>query len=135
MRLEWSLFFSNDLVIFSHFNVTCVDPELRPGAEFPHPTVTAGNLMSVSRQQPLFSCCPEKRRNQPHEGRSRLLFMGFWFAASTHMALKLDRQVLRNYLKLTCEYELYILSNTKVGAAKDRDENYMNIRPQLVRHF
>ena len=35
-----------------------------------------------------------------------------------------------------CELEnkLYILSNTKVAAAKDHDENYMKIRLPLVRH-
>ena len=32
---EWSLFFSDDLVMFSHFKVSSIDPELRPGSEFP----------------------------------------------------------------------------------------------------
>ena len=42
---------------------------------------------------------------------------------------------MRSYLKLTCEYELHTLSNGKVGAAKDRGENYMKVRPPLVRYF
>ena len=53
---EWSLFFSDQLIIFSHFKV-------RLGAEFSHAAVTTGNLTSVSKQQPLLSCYPEKRRN------------------------------------------------------------------------
>ena len=57
------------------------------------------------------------------------------FAISTHTALKLDIQALGNYLKLTREYELYILSNTTDGAAKDHGENYMRVRPPLVRHL
>ena len=35
---EWSLLFSDDLVIFSHFNVSRVDP----GAEFPRGAVAGG---------------------------------------------------------------------------------------------
>ena len=66
---EWSLLFFDDLVIFSHFKVSRVDP----GAEFPLTALSAGNLTGVSKQQPLLSCYPEKRRNQPHKGRSRLL--------------------------------------------------------------
>ena len=42
---------------------------------------------------------------------------------------------LRSYLKLTCEYELHILPNTKVSAAKDHGKNYMKARPPLVRHL
>ena len=57
---EWSLIFSDQLIIFSHFKVSCIDPELRLGAEFSHAAVTAGNLTSVSKQQPLLSCYPEK---------------------------------------------------------------------------
>ena len=37
-------------------------------------------------------------------------------------------------LKLTCDYELPIMSNTKIGAAKDLGENYMKVRPPLVKH-
>ena len=43
-------------------------------------------------------------------------------AISTHTALKLGIQALGNYLKLTREYELHILSNIEVCAAKDLDE-------------
>ena len=60
---EWSLFFSDQLIIFSYFKVNCLDPELRLGAEFCHAAVTMGNLTSVSKQQPLLSCYPEKRRS------------------------------------------------------------------------
>ena len=60
---EWSLFFSDQLIIFSHFKVSLIDPELRRGAEFSHAAVTAGNLTSVSKQQLLLSYYPEKRRN------------------------------------------------------------------------
>ena len=38
-------------------------------------------------------------------------------------------------LKLSCEYELHILLNTKVNAAKDHGQNYMKVRPPPVRHF
>ena len=46
------------------------------------------------------------------------------FAISKHKALKIDLHTLRSYLRLICEYELYILSN-KVSAAKDHGKNYM----------
>ena len=57
------------------------------------------------------------------------------FFISTYMALKLGIQALGSYLKLTCEYELHILSNTKVGASKDPGKNYIKVRPPLVRHL
>ena len=57
---------SDDVVIFSHCKVNWVDLELRPGAEFSDAAVTAGNITSVSKQQPLLSYSPEKRRSQPH---------------------------------------------------------------------
>ena len=57
------------------------------------------------------------------------------FGISNHTALKLAIQALRSYLNQTCEYELQILSNTKVSAAKDHGENYMNVRPPLVHHL
>ena len=37
------------------------------------------------------------------------------------MALKLDVKALRSYLKVSCQYELYTLLNTKVSVAKDHD--------------
>ena len=49
------------------------------------------------------------------------------------MALKLGIEAPSNYLKLTCDYELLILPNTKVGVAKDHGENYMEARLPLVR--
>ena len=51
------------------------------------------------------------------------------------MALKIVIQVLISYLKLTCEYELHIFSNTKVGAPKDHGENCMKVWPPLVCHL
>ena len=51
------------------------------------------------------------------------------------MALKLGIQALGSYLKLTCKYVLYILSSTKVSAAKDHGENSTKVRPPLVRHL
>ena len=55
-----------------------VDLKFRPGAEFFCTAVTARNLTSVSRQQPLLNCCSEKRKNKPYLLRSKLLAMGFW---------------------------------------------------------
>ena len=51
------------------------------------------------------------------------------------MALKLGIQALGSYLKPNCEYELHIIANTKVGAAKDHGENYMKVKPHLVCHL
>ena len=42
-------------------------------------------------------------------------------AISNHTALKLGTQALRSYLKVSCQYELYILLNTRVSVAKDHD--------------
>ena len=57
------------------------------------------------------------------------------FAIWSQTVCKLDKQALRNYLKLTCEYELHILPNTKVSAAKDHGKNYMKVRQSVVRHL
>ena len=57
------------------------------------------------------------------------------FAISNHTALKIDLYTLRSYLRLICEYELYILPNKKVSTAKDHGKNYMRYRPPLVRHL
>ena len=51
------------------------------------------------------------------------------------MGLKKGIQVLRSFLNPTCEYELQILPNTKVSAAEDHGENYMKVRPPIVRHL
>ena len=51
------------------------------------------------------------------------------FGISSHRAFKLDEQAPRSYLKLTAEYELNILPNTKADAAKDHGKNYMKVRP------
>ena len=39
------------------------------------------------------------------------------------------------YLKLSCQYELHISPNTRVSPAKDYGENYIKVRPPLVRHL
>ena len=57
------------------------------------------------------------------------------FAISNPTALKLDVQVLKSYLSLICEYELYILPNKKVSTAKVHGKNYMKDRPPLVAIF
>ena len=44
------------------------------------------------------------------------------FTISSHTVLKLGTQSLRSYLKVTCEYELHILPNTKVSTAKDHGQ-------------
>ena len=54
---------------------------------------------------------------------------------SSHTALESGKQTLRNYLKLTCEYQFHTLSNEQVSAAKDDGESYMKIRPPLVHHL
>ena len=51
------------------------------------------------------------------------------------MALKIDLHTLGSYLMLICEYELYILPNKKVNAAKDHGKNYMRDKSPLVRHL
>ena len=38
-------------------------------------------------------------------------------------------------MRLTCEYELDILSNTKVSLGKDHGENYMKLRQLLAHHL
>ena len=57
------------------------------------------------------------------------------FVISSHTALKLGTYSLRSYLKVTCEYELHILPDTTVSTAENHGENYMKVRPPLVRHF
>ena len=42
---EWSLLFSDDLVILTHFKVSPADP----GIKFPRTAVAAGNLIDVSK--------------------------------------------------------------------------------------
>ena len=60
------------------------------------------------------------------------------FVILSHTALKLGTQSLRSCLKVTCEYELHILLNTLVVPQKiimDHGENYLKVRPPLVRHL
>ena len=51
------------------------------------------------------------------------------------MALKLGIYPLRRYLTLICEYELHTLPNSEVSVAKDHGEDYIKVRPLLVRHL
>ena len=41
------------------------------------------------------------------------------FATSAHMALKLRRQALESYFKITCQFQRHTLPNKKVSGAKD----------------
>ena len=41
------------------------------------------------------------------------------FTISSHTALKLGKQVLESYLKISCEFQLRGPRNKKVSAAKD----------------
>ena len=56
------------------------------------------------------------------------------FAILIHTVLKLGTQNLGSYMRLTCEYDLDILSKTKGSLAKDHGENYMKLRPFLTHH-
>ena len=49
--------------------------------------------------------------------------------------LKLGTQNLGSYMRLTCEYDLDILSNTKGSLAKDHGENNMKLRLFLTRRL
>ena len=49
--------------------------------------------------------------------------------------MKLSMHVLRSYFKLVCKYQLHNLPSTKVSAPKDHGENFMKVRPRLVRHL
>ena len=57
------------------------------------------------------------------------------FAISNNTALILGVHALRSYLKLSCEYDFHSLPNKKVSGAKDHGENYIKVRPPLVRHL
>ena len=57
------------------------------------------------------------------------------FAILSHAVLKLGTQNLGSYMRLTCEYELDILPNTKGSLTKDHGENYMKLRPFLAHYL
>ena len=57
------------------------------------------------------------------------------FGIRGRTALKLAVPALRSYLKLTLDNGLHSLPNSKVSAAKDSGENYIKVRPPLVRKF
>ena len=56
-------------------------------------------------------------------------------AISNHSALILGVHALRSYLKLSCEYELYILPNKKVSPAKDHGKTSSRSDGPLVAIF
>ena len=56
----------------------------------------------------------------------------FYFKSNS---FKLSIQNLGSYMRLTFEYELDILSNTKVSLAKIHGENYMSFRLLLACHL
>ena len=57
------------------------------------------------------------------------------FVISNHTALILCVHALRSHLKIICEYELDSLPNKKVSGAKNHGENYIKVRPPLIRHL
>ena len=57
------------------------------------------------------------------------------FAILSQTVLKLGIQNLGSYMRLTSEYELDILSNTKVRLAKIHGDNYVNFRLLLACHL
>ena len=59
--------------------------------------------------------------------RTSIKANGYEFAILNRVALKPAIQALRSYMKLTCENELHVFSDTKVSVAKDVGENYMNV--------
>ena len=54
---------------------------------------------------------------------------------SSHTALILGLQALMSYLRLTYEYESYALPDAKISTTKDHGENYMKVKPPMVRHL
>ena len=61
--------------------------------------------------------------------RTWIRAIGNKFAISNHTALISGVHALKSYLKLICEYELYILPNKKLSPAKDHSKNYIKVRP------
>ena len=57
------------------------------------------------------------------------------FAISNHTAFIIDVHSLRSCMRVTCEYEIHILPDKKVSAAKDHGKNYMKDRRPLDRHL
>ena len=57
------------------------------------------------------------------------------FVISSHTALKLRKQAMKSYSKITCEFQLRRPPNKKVSAGKDYGWNYMKFRPPLARHL
>ena len=51
------------------------------------------------------------------------------------MSFKSVLETHRTYPDLFYEYEVHVLSNTKVSVAKDCGKNCMEVRPSLVRHL
>ena len=57
------------------------------------------------------------------------------FVILSQTILKLGIQNLGSYMRITFEYELDVLSNTKVSLTKIHGENYMNFRLLLACHL
>ena len=57
------------------------------------------------------------------------------FAISNHTALILGLHALKSYLRLICEYQLHSLPNKKVSSAKGHGNNYITVRPSLIRRL
>ena len=51
------------------------------------------------------------------------------------MRFKSNLETHTEHLDLRCEYEPYVLPNTKIGTAKDYGKNNTNNRPPVVRHL
>ena len=62
------MFSSDQLIIFSHFKVSCIDPELTLSTEFSHEAVTTGNLKSISKQRHCLVAIPKNVGADPITG-------------------------------------------------------------------
>ena len=49
--------------------------------------------------------------------------------------LESKQMFLGSYMRLTCKYELHILSNAKVSLARVHGKNYMKLRLLLAHHL
>ena len=86
------------------------------------------NRFSTARQKPVWG-----GGEGGHSSLNRVKTIVNKFAISNHTALIFRVHALRSYLKLICEYELYNLPDKNISGAKDHGENYIKVRPPLVR--
>ena len=73
-------------------------------------------------------CIDELKRNVHEQKIIIVLVFKIIIYTGSHRALKLGIRTLRSYLKLAHEYEPHFLPNTKVSAAKDHSESYLQLR-------